>query len=128
MTIRGWAAGAAIATALAMSSAAYAQPQTKLTSRLGKPLIQAIWCSALFFEGTYSYEGGEDFVDDLEDMAFDLGEDIDATLRDAGMAQPEIDEIWEIYDGTAFDLALDDIDSFNGQLLACERGYDNLMP
>lgn len=117
-----------LAAMLATAGAAWAQPQTKLVSGLGKGTIQAIWCSALFFEESYYHDEDSDEAARYENLAFDLGADIDtALLEDYGMRQEEVDEIWSIFDGGAYDLAEADDAGFLAQLDMCESNYDNLL-
>ncbi|WP_417581701.1 hypothetical protein [Pelagibacterium sp.] len=107
---------------------AFAQPQTKLVQDLPKGLIQAIWCSSLFFEESYYYEETSEDAEYYSDLAFDLGDDIDDLLRGRyDLPQAEIDEIWAVFDGGAFDLTNEDDDGFLAQLEMCEANYDDLI-
>ncbi|WMT88749.1 hypothetical protein NO932_09135 [Pelagibacterium sp. 26DY04] len=117
----------AIGVLLAGAGTATAQPQTKLVNGLDKAMIQAIWCSALFFEESYYHEAESDEALRYEDLAFDLGADIDTLLLDHGMRQEEVDEIWSIFDSAAYDLAEMDDESFLVQVETCESNYDNLL-
>lgn len=120
--------GLASAIALAGTASAFAVPETKLVSRLDKGLVQAIWCSALFFEQSYSYDLDDAAAIRYENLAFDLGERIDAMLSEEhGMRQEEIDEIWTLFDDGAYDLAVAERTSFTAQLDGCERNFDNLI-
>lgn len=113
---------------LAGAGSAIAQPQTKLVRDLPKSLIQAIWCSALFFEESFYYEEGSDDATHYEDLAFDLGADIDAALMDDhGLRQEEVDEIWSLFDSDAYDLTIEDDERFLAQLELCEANYDALL-
>lgn len=117
-----------LALALAGTGGAAAQPQTKLVQDLPKNLIQAIWCSALFFEESYYYEEGSDDAAHYEDMAFDLGAEIDTMLlEEHELRQEEVDEIWSLFDGGAYDLTMEDDESFLAQLELCENNYDALL-
>ncbi|AEQ51523.1 hypothetical protein [Pelagibacterium halotolerans] len=113
---------------LAGAGGAIAQPQTKLVQDLPKSLIQAIWCSALFFEESYYYDEGSEDMAHYEDLAFDLGADIDTVLlEDHGLRQEEVDEIWSVFDSGAYDLTMEDDESFLAQLELCESAYDELL-
>jgi hypothetical protein len=113
---------------LAGAGSAVAQPQTKLVQDLPKSLIQAIWCSALFFEESYYYDEGSEDMLHYEDLAFDLGADIDdVLLEDHGLRQEEVDEIWSVFDAGAYDLNREDDESFLAQLELCESNYDALL-
>lgn len=118
----------AAALVLAGMGGAMAQPQTKLVSRLDKPTIQAIWCSALFFERSYYQDADGEQALHYENLAFDLGDRIDQMLRDEhGMRDAEIDEIWMIFDGDAYDLAAHGSDSFVAQVVGCESNFASLL-
>lgn len=118
----------ALVLGLGGTGSAVAQPQTKLVQDLPKSLIQAIWCSALFFEESYYYEEGSEDAAHYEDLAFDLGADIDTVLlEDHGLRQEEVDEIWSVFDGGAYDLTMEDDESFLAQLELCEANYDTLL-
>jgi len=117
-----------LAVVLATAGVAWAQPQTKLVSRLDKGTIQAIWCSALLFEESYYHDADSDEAIRYENLAFDLGDSIEALLLDEhGMRQEEVDEIWSIFDGGAYDLAEADDEGFLAQLEMCESNYDDLL-
>lgn len=118
----------AMALLLAGTGGAMAQPQTKLVSDLNKATIQAIWCSALFFEESYYHETESEEALHYEDLAFDLGADLDTILlEDHGMRQAEVDEIWSVFDSAAYDLAEADDEGFLAQVEICESNYDNLL-
>ena len=119
----------AVGVLIACTSAGLAQPQTKLTSELDKQLSQAIWCSSLLFEHSNVYEESSEDALRYEDMAFEIGAEIDTVLlEEHGMRQAEVDEIWAVYDDGAYLLAQDDPESFSDQLAACEAGFETLMP
>ena len=118
----------AFGVVLACAGSAIAQPQTKLVNGLDKAMIQAIWCSALFFEESYYHETESEDALRYEDLAFDLGADIDTILLDEhGMRQEEVDEIWSIFDSAAYDLAEVDDEGFLTQVETCENNYDDLL-
>jgi hypothetical protein len=113
---------------LAGMGGAMAQPQTKLVQHLDKAMIQAIWCSALFFEESYYHDSESDEAYHYEDLAFDLGAEIDTLLLDEHeMQQAEVDEIWSIFDSAAYDLAEADDTGFLTQVETCESNYDDLL-
>lgn len=119
----------AFAAVLLTGGPGLAQPQTKLVSELDKALVNAIWCSSLFFEESYYYDEDSEDAIYYEDLAFDLGDAIDdILLADHGMREEEVDEIWSIFDDAALDLAIDDEDRFLAQLEACETHFDTLLP
>lgn len=123
-----WAVPLAAAMALVAGTGAHAQPQTKLTTGLGKSLIEAIWCSALLLEESYIYDDGSEDALHYEDLAFDLGEEIDALLTDEhGLRQVEVDEIWAVFDDEAYMLAGENEDRFLTELAACENNYETLL-
>lgn len=118
----------ALAMVMATTGAGWAQPQTKLVSGLDKATIQAIWCSALLFEESYYHETDSEEAIRYETLAFDLGADIDAMLmEDNGLRQVEVDEMWTVFDGAAYDLASSDEENFLAQLEMCETNYDDLL-
>lgn len=115
---------AAMAGALLLGMpAAYAQPATKLTTNLSEATIGAIWCSALFLEESYYYDEGSDDAVHYEDMAYDLGEQLDDVMREAGLPTAESEEVWAIFDDAAADFALDDEAGYFVELDACEEAY-----
>ena len=73
MKFSGYVLPISLVLGLAVAGGAAAQPQTKLVQDLPKSLVQAIWCSALFFEESYYYDDGSDDMMHYEDLAFDLG-------------------------------------------------------
>lgn len=118
----------ALAVSLVGAGGALAQPESKLVSRLDKAMVQAIWCSSLLFEESYYHETGSDEASRYEDLAFELGDAIDAMLLDEhGMRQAEVDEIWSMFDAGAYDLAEADEESFLAQLEICENNFDALL-
>ena len=120
----------AFATAMVLAAAgtAQAQPQHKLVRDLDKGTIQAIWCSSLFFEESYYHESGGRDATRYEDMAFELGADLDGELIDTyGLRQEEVDEIWSVFDSAAYDMAELNDETFLEQVEACESGYDALL-
>ncbi|WP_338606740.1 hypothetical protein V6617_09450 [Pelagibacterium nitratireducens] len=128
MKFSGYVFPISLVLGLAVAGGAAAQPQTKLVQDLPKSLVQAIWCSALFFEESYYYDDGSDDMMHYEDLAFDLGADIDTVLlEDHGFRQEEVDEIWSVFDAGAYDLTMEDDESFLAQLELCESNYDALL-
>lgn len=103
--------------------AAYGQPVTKLTTNLSQTTIDAIWCSALFLEEAYYWEEGSEDAVHYEGIAYDLGEQLDDVMREAGLPTAESEEVWEIFDAAAADFSLDDQDGFFEQLDHCEAAY-----
>ncbi|WP_196258411.1 hypothetical protein [Pelagibacterium limicola] len=122
-----WAIGriipVAIAAMLVVSPAALAQPQTKLTGGLSSNTIKAIWCSALFLEESYYWDEGSDEATHYEDMAYELGADLDDVMAEVGLPQAESEEIWAIFDEAAAEFAETDEDGYLGELEICETTY-----
>lgn len=123
MKIRHLAVPVAFAAMLVAASTAFAQPVTKLTRDLPAATVAAIWCSSLFFEESFYWDEGSDDSFYYEDMAYDLGFELDEVMSDFGLLPAESEEIWAIFDEAAVDLALEDEDGYFAALDACEEAY-----
>jgi hypothetical protein len=125
MNIRQLSAPVIIAALTLASPAAFAQmPETKLARNLSEATVNAVWCSALMLEESYYYEEASEDAIYWEDMAYDLGEDLDEVMGEAGLPMVESEEIWAIFDSAAEDYAATDEDAYMAELEACEDAYN----
>lgn len=118
---------AALAVSFALAGTAQAQPVTKLTANLDAETREQIWCSAVFFEESYWYEDDSDWGVYYDNLAFELDAMVMDTLDGMGMPIEEQDEIWDVYDSEAFELAEGDENGFLAQLNTCEEIYGDLI-
>lgn len=114
---------AMVAGTMLAAPAAFAQPETKLTTNLSRVTINAIWCSALFLEESYYWDEGSDDQTRYEDMAYDIGAQLDDIMGAAGIPYVESEEIWSIFDAAANDFAYENESAFFDELDACEAAY-----
>lgn len=121
MNIRLLLGPVALVAMLTTGTAAYAQlPDTKLTRRLSQNTVDAIWCSSLFLEESYYYDEGSDDSLYWEDMAYDLGDELDDVMREAGLPEAESEEIWAIFDDHAAEFAMSDEGAYLQAVEACD--------
>lgn len=110
------------------TGAAQAQPATKLATGLDKALISNVWCSALFFEESFWHDSDSERAYYYEDLAYLLEDDMHEQLLGAGLGEPEIAELWEVFDAAAMDLAVEDETGYRAQLNPCEVQFRALLP
>ncbi len=128
MNIGQLAVAAGLVAALMGAPAALAQPETKLTRNLSQATINAIWCSALFLEESYYWDEDSDEAAHYEDIAYDLGADLDVVMGEMGLPTAESEEVWVIFDEAAATYAAEDEEGFLAKLEACEMAYtDNKL-
>lgn len=119
----------ALAATLAFGTGtAHGQPATKLVTGLDKALISNVWCSALFFEESFWHDSDSERAYYYEDLAYLLEDDMHAQLLDSGLGEPEIAELWEVFDAAAMDLAVEDETGYRAQLAPCETQFRTLLP
>lgn len=118
---------AAILVSATLIGSAQAQPVTKLTSKLDAATLEQLWCSAVFFEESYWYDDDAEWGVYYEDLAFELDDMVMGAFEGLGMPVDEQDEIWDIYDSEAYDLAEADEGAFLAQRTACETKFGDLI-
>lgn len=122
-----WLAPLALTALLVTTGVAQAQPQSKLLQGLDKATIEALWCSSLLLEEAWYYDEDSDEAIEYENMAYDLGDNVEARLEARGLSEAEIEDVWTFFDEAAMDLATDDEDSFYRQLENCESNFDAML-
>lgn len=118
----------AATVALALSTNASAQPATKLTSGLDAETVKMLWCSAVFFEESYWYEEDNEWSTYYDDLSWSLEYRVSEFMDMAGLGEAEQDEIWDLYDTEAADIAENDEDRFLGMRNDCEDEYGDMVP